>query len=100
MYKKLQGEFETWMTLVKDSQEGHQGRSENGIFARAQIGQHIRAEARSFRSPPRKTLEFRTSEVASAGFSGQLSVAKIIHISSIQEALSLLFSLFLLSIAC
>ena len=41
---------------------------------------------------PRKILEFRTSEIASAGFSGQVSVAKIIHISSIQEALSLLFS--------
>ena len=40
----------------------------------------------------RKILEFRTSEIASAGFSGQVSVAKIIHISSIQEALSLLFS--------
>ena len=40
----------------------------------------------------RKILEFRTSEIASARFSGQVSVAKIIHISSIQEALSLLFS--------
>ena len=37
---------------------------------------------------------------ASAGFSGQVSIAKLIHISSIQEALSLLVSLFLLSIAC
>ena len=36
--------------------------------------------------------EFRTSEVASAGFLGQVSIAKIIHISSIQEALSLLFT--------
>ena len=35
---------------------------------------------------PRK---IRTFEIASAGFSGQASVAKIIHISSIQEALSL-----------
>ena len=35
---------------------------------------------------PRKNLEFRTSKIASAGFSGQVSVAKIIHISSIQEA--------------
>ena len=36
-----------------------------------------------------KILEFRTSEIASAGLSGQVSVAKkIIHIS----ALSLLFS--------
>ena len=42
--------------------------------------------------PPRNILEFRTSEIASAGLSGQVSVAKIIHISSIQEALSLLFS--------
>ena len=42
--------------------------------------------------PPRKILEFRTSEIESAGFSGQVSVAKIIHISSIQEVLSLLFS--------
>ena len=33
-----------------------------------------------------------TSKIASAGFSGQVSVVKIIHISSIQEALSLLFS--------
>ena len=41
---------------------------------------------------PRKILEFRTSDIASTGFSGQVSVAKIIHISSIQEALSLLFS--------
>ena len=32
--------------------------------------------------------EFRTSEITSAGFSGQVSVAKI---SSIQEVLSLLF---------
>ena len=45
-------------------------------------------------------LEFRTSKIASAGFSGQVSVAKIIHIFSIQEALLLLFSHFLLSIAC
>ena len=44
--------------------------------------------------PPRKILEFRTSDIASAGFSGQVSVAKIIHISSNQEALLLLFSLF------
>ena len=42
--------------------------------------------------PPRKIVEFRTSEIAYAGFSGQISVAKIIHISSIQEVLSLLFS--------
>ena len=49
---------------------------------------------------PRKFLEFRTSEIASAGFSGQVSVAKIIHISSIQETLSLLFSLLLLLITC
>ena len=32
--------------------------------------------------------------------SGQVRVVNIVHISSIQEALSLLFSLFLLSIAC
>ena len=32
--------------------------------------------------PPRKILECRTSEIASAGFSGQVSVVKIIHISS------------------
>ena len=44
--------------------------------------------------PPRKILELRTSEIASAGFSGQVSVVKIVHISSIQEALLLLFSLF------
>ena len=50
--------------------------------------------------PPQENFEFRTSEIASAGFSGQVSVAKIIHISSIQEALSLLFTLFLLSIVC
>ena len=42
--------------------------------------------------PPRKILEFRTSEIASAGFSGQVIVAKIVHISSIQEVLSLLFT--------
>ena len=36
------------------------------------------------------------SEIASAGFSDQVVVAKIIHISTIQEALSLLFSLFFL----
>ena len=36
-------------------------------------------------APPRKILEFRTSEIASAGFSGQVSVAKIVHISSIQK---------------
>ena len=47
----------------------------------------------------RRGLWVRTSEIPSAGFSAQVSVAKIIHISSIQEALSLLFSLFLLSIA-
>ena len=41
---------------------------------------------------PRKILEFTTSEMASAGFSGQVSVVKIIHVSNIQEALSLLFS--------
>ena len=41
-------------------------------------------------------MEFKTSEIAYAGFSGQVSVAKIIHISSIQEVLSLLFlSIFL-----
>ena len=50
--------------------------------------------------PTRKILEFRISEIASAGFSDQVVVAKIIHISTIQEALSLLFSLFFLSIAC
>ena len=44
--------------------------------------------------PQDKILEFRTSEIASAGFSGEVSVAKIIHISSIQEVLPLLFSLF------
>jgi len=42
--------------------------------------------------PLRKIPEFRTSEIASAGFSGQVHVAKIMHISSIQEALSLLFA--------
>ena len=31
-------------------------------------------------APPRKILEFKTSKIASAGFSGQVSVAKIIHI--------------------
>ena len=44
--------------------------------------------------PPRKIVEFRTSEITSARFSGQVSVVKIIHISSIQEVLLLLFSLF------
>ena len=29
---------------------------------------------------PRKILEFKTSKIASAGFSGQVSLAKIIHI--------------------
>ena len=38
--------------------------------------------------PKKKILEFRTSEITSAGFSGQVSVAKIIHIFSIQKALS------------
>ena len=90
----------------------NQWRSQNRVVARAQVGQHIRCcamcgklacEARSFRGvrghapPPRKIFEFRTSEIVSAGFSGQVSVA---NISSVQEALSLLFSLFLLSIAC
>ena len=42
--------------------------------------------------PSRKILEFWTSKITSAGFPGQVSVAKIIHISSIQEALSLVFS--------
>ena len=36
-----------------------------------------------------ENFEFRTSEITSAGFSDQVSVAKIIHICSIQEALSL-----------
>jgi len=52
-------------------------------------------EAHSFRGfwgmpppPLRKILEFRTSEMASAGLSGQVNVAKIIHISSIQEAVA------------
>ena len=39
--------------------------------------------------PSRKTLEFRTSEIASAGFSGQVRVAKIIHISSALLAIQL-----------
>ena len=34
-----------------------------------------------------KILELRTFEIASAGFSGQVSVAKIIHISSTGSAL-------------
>ena len=42
--------------------------------------------------PPRKILEFRTSKIASGGFSCQVSVAKIMYISSIQEALLLLFA--------
>ena len=37
--------------------------------------------------PLGKILEFRTSEIESTGFSGQVSVAKIIDISSIEEAL-------------
>ena len=49
--------------------------------------------------PPQEKY-FGTSKIASAGFPGQVSVAKIIHISSIHEALSLLFSLFLLLIVC
>ena len=84
-----------------------QWRSQNIVVARAQVGQHIRCCAMREKlacggMPPRKILGFRTSEIASAGFSGQVhvSVAKIIHMSSIQEALSLLFSLFLLSNAC
>ena len=32
--------------------------------------------------PPDKILEFRTSQIATAEFSGQVSVLKIIHISS------------------
>ena len=36
-----------------------------------------------------ENFEFRTSEITSAGFSDQVSVAKIIHICSIQEALLL-----------
>ena len=31
--------------------------------------------------PPKKILDFRTSEIASAEFLGQVSVTKIIHIS-------------------
>ena len=85
-----------------------QWRSQNRVVARAQVGQHVRSCAMCGKVSVRKHtllggsggmphLEFRTSEIASAGFSGQVSVAKIIHIFSIQEALLLLFSLFLLS---
>ena len=74
-----------------------QWRSQNRVVAWAQVGQHIRCYAMCgklcvgahyFRgvwghASPRK---FRTSEIASAGFSGQvLSVAKIIHISSFRK---------------
>ena len=83
-----------------------QGHSQNRVVARAQVGQHIwcyamcgKLACRSMlfqgvlgACPLRKILEFRTSEMASAGFSGQVGVSKIIYISSIQEALSLLFS--------
>ena len=41
---------------------------------------------------PRKIFEFRTSEIASVGFSGQASVAKNNTHLHIQEALPLLFS--------
>ena len=51
---------------------------------------------RSFRGsgglPPQENLGIKTSEIASAVLLGQVSVAEIIHITSIQEALSLLFS--------
>ena len=57
-------------------------------------------DARKKKCPKENFGIYRTFEIASAGFSGQVSVAKIIHISSIQEVLSLLFSLFLLLIAC
>ena len=73
---------------------GGQWRSQNRVVAWAQVGQHIYCWALCGGG-----LWVRTSEIPSAGFSGQVSVAKIIHISSIQEALLLLFSLFLLSIA-
>ena len=70
--------------------------SQNRVIARAQVGQHIRCCAicgelacesmlflgGSGACPP---VKFRTSEIA---FSDQV----VIHISSIQEALSLLFS--------
>ena len=79
-----------------------QWRSQNRVVAWAQAGQHIRCCASCGKlacgstlfygicrhAPPhRKILEFRTSEIASAGFSGQVSVAKIIPIFSIQKAL-------------
>ena len=67
-----------------------QWRSQNRIVARAQVrhiygvAQHAKVSVRkhpllggSGGMPPRKILEFRTSEIASAGFSGRVSVAKI-----------------------
>ena len=68
--------------------------SQNRVVAWAQVGQYI--VLRNVRKVsvqkhtllggsggmlPRKIVEFRSSETASAGFSGQVSVAKIIHIS-------------------
>ena len=66
-----------------------QWRSQNRIVARAQVGhiynavQHAKVSVRkhallggSGGMSPRKILEFRTSEIASAGFSGRVSVAK------------------------
>ena len=50
------------------------------VVARAQVGQHIRCCAMRGKlacggMPPRKILGFRTSEIASAGFSGQVHVS-------------------------
>ena len=68
----------------------NQWRSQNRIVARAQVGhiynaaQHAKVSVRKHAPlgglgacPPRKILEFRTSEIASAVFSGRVSVAKI-----------------------
>ena len=74
-----------WITTLR------QWRSQNRIVARAQVGhiynaaQHAKVSVRKHAllgglgacPPPQEILEFRTSEIASAVFSGRVSVAKI-----------------------